>query len=146
MRHPLVVAAGTLLVAVSFAGCDSGPTVVLNQRIFSMPGMIPAGSGCMTFKLDSSGSSGSGAAGAGFGGLSVGLRQADDKVFVEVAEGSTVVVRRSYDEAFFRSQQVDEIRATGTSGEGVLLRHWGSYGVDGQPECAPSTDDGSRTK
>ena len=55
MRHHLVVAAGTLLAAVSFGGCDSGPTVALNQRIFSMPGMIPGGSGCMTFKLGSSG-------------------------------------------------------------------------------------------
>ena len=91
-------------------------------------------------------SSGTGAAGDGFGGLHVGLRQADAKVFLEVAEGSTVVVRRSYDEAFCRSQQVDEIRATATSGQGLLLRHWGSYGADGQPECAPTTDDGSRDK
>jgi hypothetical protein len=146
MRHRLFVAAGTLLAVVSFAGCDSGPTVALNQRIFSMPGMIPGGSGCMTIKLDSSGSGGTGATGDGFGGLHVGLRQADDKVFLEVVEGSTVLVRRSYDAAFFRSQQVDEVRATGTGGEGVLLRHWGSYGADGQPECAPSTDDGSRSK
>jgi hypothetical protein len=146
MRCRLVVAAGTMLAAVSLAGCDSGPTVALNQRIFSMPGMIPGGSGCMTFQLGGSGSGGTGAGGAGFGGLQIGLREADDQVVLEVVEGRTVVVRRSYDEAFFRSQRVDEVRATGTSGDGLLLRHWGSYGADGQPECAPTTDDGSRNQ
>ena len=146
MRRHVVIAAGALLAAVSFAGCDSGPTVALNQRIFSVPGMISGGSGCMTFKLGGSGSGGTGTGGAGFGGLQVVLREAGDLVVLEVMEGSTVLVRRDYDEAFFRSQKVDEVRATGTSGEGLLLRHWGSYSAEGQPECAPTTDDGSRSQ
>lgn len=133
-----------MLAALSLVGCDSGPTVAVNQRIFSMPGMIPGGSGCMTFKLGGSGSGGTGS--GGLGGLIIGLRQSGDQVVLEVMEGGTVLVRRDYDEAFFRSQRVDEVRATGTSGEGLLLRHWGSYSADGQPECAPTTDDGSRNQ
>ena len=146
MRQRLVVALGTLLAAGSSAGCHSGTTVSLNQRIFSMPGMTPRGGGCMAFTLGSSGSGGTGAAGEGFGGLAVGVRKLGDKVVLEVSEGTTVVVRRDYDEAFLRSEKVDEVQATGTSGQGVLLRHWGSFDADGDPECAPDTDDGSRSK
>ena len=135
---------GTLAAALTAtAGCDGGgPLVAFNQRTFSLPGMTSAGSTCMMVRLgDSNGSSG-GSGGAQ--GLIMTIRVAKDQLFVEVFEGRTMLVRRGYDEAFFQSQRVDEFKVTATTGEGVLIRNWGSYGPGGQPECASPQDDGSR--
>jgi hypothetical protein len=131
-----------MLAAALLAGCDAGPTVAFNQRVFRLPEMTPFGTMCMTVRLGDSG----GGSGGGFGteNLIVGIRVAKEQLFVEVSEGRTVLVRRAYDEPFFRSQRVDEFRVTATTGTGMLLRNWGSYGPDGQPLCAPSEDDGSR--
>ena len=74
------------------------------------------------------------------------MREADEQVVREVVEGSTEVVRGSYDEAFVRSQQVDEVRATGISGEGRAAPALRGVSADGQPECAPTTDAGSRNQ
>ena len=133
------------MLAALAAGCEgSGAMVAMNQRMFELPGMTARGSGCMTMQLGSDGSSSGGFGGFGGGGLIVVVRQANDMVHVEVSEGRTLLVRRSYDEAFFRSQRVDEVKVTATTGSGLLLRHWGSYGPDGRPTCAPDSDDGSR--
>jgi hypothetical protein len=134
---------GTLASALTMtAGCDgNGPRVAFNQRLFLLPGMTGAGSTCMVVQLGSGSSSG-----GGFGsqGLTMIIRVAKDQVFVEVFEGRTMLVRRGYDEAFFQSQRVDEFKVTATTGDGMLVRNWGSYGPGGQPECASPEDDGSR--
>jgi hypothetical protein len=98
----------------------------------------------MIVNLGSGGGSGSSGGGFGVQGLSMMIRVAKDQVFVEVSEGRTLLVRRGYDEVFFQSQRVDELKVTATTGRGMLLRNWGSYGPSGQPECASAADDGSR--
>ena len=134
---------GTLAAALTVtAGCEGdGPLVAFNQRLFSLPGMTAAGSTCMVVQLGDGGGSG-----GGFGtqGLTMSIRVAKDQLFVEVFEGRTMLVRRGYDEAFFNSQRVDEFKVTATTGDGMLVRNWGSYGPGGQPECASPADDGSR--
>ncbi len=134
-----VMVAGAVLAAL--AGCESAPTVALNQRLFSLPGMNHAGSTCMLVRLGDSGSS---TGGGGTQGLEMTIRVGNDQLFVEVSEGRTVLVRRGYDETFFRSQRVDEYRVTATTGLGLLIRNWGSYGPDGEPACASASDDGTR--
>jgi hypothetical protein len=136
-----VVLAGLALAALG--GCEPpGPVVAFNQRMFSLPGMDSAGSSCIVVRLgDSGGSSG----GGGTLDLIMNVRVADDRLIVEVAEGRTVLLRRSYDEAFFQSQRVDEFTVTATTGRGMLVRNWGSYGAGGRAECSPTTDDGRRS-
>jgi hypothetical protein len=135
---------GTFAAALTVtAGCDGdGAQVAFNQRLFALPGMTSAGSNCMVVQLG--GTSGSGGTFAAQGALMLAIRTAKQQLFVEVFEGRTMLVRRSYDEAFFQSQRVDEFRVTATTGDGMLVRNWGSYGPGGQPECAPPEDDGSR--
>ena len=143
--RPGGLTAGIGLVAAGLlAGCDSGTNVAFNQRVFLLPEMTPAGSTCMMVRLGDDGASGSSGGGFASQGLSMTIRVAKDQLFVEVSEGRTLLVRRGYDEAFFQSQRVDEFRVTATTGSGMLLRNWGSYGPGGQPECASSADDGSR--
>jgi len=143
--RPGGLTAGIGLVAAGLlAGCDSGTNVAFNQRMFMVPGMTPAGSTCMMVNLGSGGDSGSSSGGFGTQGLIMMIRVAKDQLFVEVSEGRTLLVRRGYDEVFFQSQRVDEFKVTATTGDGMLLRHWGSYGPSGQPECASPADDGSR--
>jgi hypothetical protein len=143
MRLLAVIA--TLAVATTMtmtAGCDGGgPQVAFNQRTFALPSMTPSGSTCMVVQLGDSDGSSSG--GGGAQGLIMTIRVANDQLFVEVFEGRTTLVRRGYDEAFFQSQRVDEFKVTATTGDGMLVRNWGSYGPGGQPECASPVDDGS---
>jgi hypothetical protein len=142
MRAAAVTTTMMALAAGLVAGCDTGAEVAFNQRMFSLPDMTSAGSTCMVLRLGDDSSSAGG--GGGASGLIMSIRTAKQQLFVEVFEGRTLLVRRSYDEAFFQSQRVDEVKVTATSGEGMLIRNWGSYGPGGQPECAPPEDDGSR--
>jgi hypothetical protein len=131
-----------MVAAALPAGCGGdGPQVAFNQRLFRLPEMTGAGSTCMMVRLGDSNGSSSGSGGAP--GLIMTIRVANDQLFVEVFEGRTTLVRRGYDHAFFQSQRVDEFKVTATSGEGMLVRNWGSYGPGGQPECASPEDDGS---
>ena len=132
MRKAVVL---VLMALGGLAGCEAGTTVVLNQRIFSLPGMVPGGSGCMSFELGTSSRSGGGGGGGASAPLAFSIREAGDVVIVEITEGPSVLGQRAYDEAFFRSERVDELQATATTGAGMLLQHWGSYGPDGKPRC-----------
>ena len=96
----------------------------------------------MTVQLgDSRGSSGGG---FGADNLIVGIRVAKEQLFVEVSEGATVLVRRASTNRSSAHNGWTTFRVTATTGTGLLLRNWGSYGPDGQPLCAPNEDDGSR--
>jgi hypothetical protein len=140
MRPAAVIAS---VAALAASACGTGPEVAFNQRMFNLPDLASRGSNCMVLRLsDDTGSAGGG--GGGPSGLIMSFRTAKQQLFVEVFEGQTLLLRRSYDEAFFQSQRVDEFRVTATSGEGMMVRNWGSYGPGGRPECAPPEDDGSR--
>jgi hypothetical protein len=136
------------LAASLLAACDQPDTpVVLNERLFELPSMKSAGSGCMMYDLKPASlfgggsSSGSGSGSASGLPLVVGQRSDNDRVIVDVTDGARVVVERVYDLAFFRSGKLDEFTAT-VPGEMMLLRYWGGVDPNGQPQCAPLTDDG----
>ena len=146
LSSALIFLAGPLLGA-----CDpAGTPVVLNERLFELPSMTSAGSGCTTYDLRAPSLFGGGVSGSSGGGSAAGLplvveqRSDNDRVIVDVTDAGSVVVERVYDLTFFQSGKVDEFTASVT-GEMMLLRYWGGFDANGNPRCAPISDDGSRT-
>jgi hypothetical protein len=138
------------LAAPLLGSCDpAGTAVVLNQRLFSLPSMKPSGSGCTTYDLKApslfggGSSSGVGGGSAAAPSLTVEQRSDNDRVIVDVMDGARPVLERVYGLPFFQSGKVDEFTAAGSS-ETMLLRYWGAVDVNGSPQCAPPSDDGSR--
>jgi len=130
------------LAALLSVGCGGGEQVALNERLFAASTMTSEGGGCALYEL---GGGGQASAGAGVLGFSVVQTQAGDHVVVDVSEGNRTVVQRSYDEAFFKSGQVDEfVAASSTAGNDLLLRYWGKFHPNGLADCAPTSDDGAR--
>jgi len=139
-----------VLAAPLLASCNpAGTAVVLNQRLFELPSMKPVGSGCTTYELKESSlfgggsSSGSGGGSAAAPSLTVEQRSDNDRVIVDVKDGDRPVLERVYGVPFFKSGKVDEFIASGSGGM-MLLRYWGAVDVNGNPQCAPPSDDGSR--
>ena len=140
-----------LLAAPLLGSCSpAGTEVVLNERLFELPSMKPAGGGCTTYDLKEPALFGGGGSSSGSGGgttaassLTVEQRSDNDRVIVDVKDGGRPVLERVYGLPFFQSGKVDEFTATG-SNEIMLLRYWGAVDANGSPQCAPPSDDGSR--
>jgi hypothetical protein len=141
----------TILLAVPLLGsCDpAGTRVALNERLFELPLMTSAGSGCTMYDLRQAslfgggGSSSSGGGSAAAPSLTVEQRSDNDRVIVDVTDGGRPVLERVYGLPFFQSGKVDEFTASGSGGM-MLLRYWGAVDANGSPQCAPLSDDGSR--
>jgi hypothetical protein len=136
------------LAAPLLGACDpAGTPVVLNERLFELPSMKSAGGGCSTYDLRAPSFFGGGSSSGSGGGSAAGLplvveqRSDNDRVIVDVTDNGLVVIERIYDLAFFRAGKLDEFTAT-VPGEMMLLRYWGGIDPNGQPQCAPLTDDG----
>jgi hypothetical protein len=134
-----------LSVAAWVSACGSGPYVVLNDRFLELPSMAVTSSGCIGANLgDTGGSSSAGGAPLGGGGLALSESTGDRTILVQVSDGASIIVQRTYDESFFKSGRVDQFTATSTSGTSMMLRFWGAWDALAAPACAPASDDGSR--
>jgi hypothetical protein len=140
-------------LVLATGACDPSARVVLNERIFVMPEMVRAGGGCMTFELrrdvwygigGGGGNSGGSSGSSGPDSIVITEQSADDRVLIRVSVGPTVLAERRYDEAFLRSERVDVFEVEAPNGARRLMRFWGSFDDDGQPECAPDDDLGVR--
>jgi hypothetical protein len=139
-------------LVLATGACDPTARVALNERIFVMPEVVRAGGGCMTFELrrdvwygiGGGGSSGGSSGASGPDSIVITERSDDDRVLIRVSFGPTVLAERRYDEDFLRSERVDFFEVEAPNGARRLMRFWGSFDDDGQPECAPDDDLGVR--
>jgi hypothetical protein len=145
MRH---VASLLVALAGAVAGCGGGVDVALNERQFLLPSREKAVAGCTMHELQKPSRLGGGSWGTGNGGGPDGIlvsQQSDGlDVLVQVSHDGVPLAHRRYDEAFFRSQQVDQFEVRIPSGAGRLLRYWGTFDAQGNPVCAPFEDLGER--
>ena len=98
------------------------------------------GQGCSYYVLSDNGGQSSSRAGSTMSGLSVEERSSGAQIAVTVSNDGQVLVQRSYDEAFFRSGRVDEFEALAPTGQGLLLKYWGTVETDDNHHCAPFDD------
>jgi len=100
------------------------------------------GQGCSYYVLSDNGGQTSSGAGSTTSGFAVEESSSVARVVVVVSNDGQVLVQRSYDEAFFRSGRADEFKAMASTGQGLLLKYWGTVEADDNHHCAPFDDAG----
>lgn len=135
LRKGVALAALGALLAASACASDSSPTfVVLNERVVAADG-TSAGSGCVTYGL------GEGSAKVqtetsvpGPGALRAKQSGSGGPVTVQILDGTTLLLERRYDEAFFSQHGDDSFTVSDASGRAWSFRYWGAPKEGG---CTP---------